>query len=880
MEELRFKEFVDAVKEKVDIAEVVRSRVSLNEHNKALCPFHNEKTPSFSVNEKGQYFYCFGCGVGGDVFTFLMRYEKKTFIEVLADLAGNLGISMPTLSEESKAIIEEGQLIGDVLNDTVGFYQKNLGHTPMGVLMLRGIQGEAISRFRIGFARGGLLAYLKDQRGYPLDLCIKAGVLRTDGQGNVADYFYNRIILPNIKNGRVVHISARNIDDQKPRYIHLPCEMHYLYNEDALRNKEIYITEGVFDCLSLVQAGYAAVATQGTALKEEHFAKFDRAEKIFLCMDNDDAGLNASLNIGALLGEKARIVLLPKGQDVNDYFQEHSKKDFEKLLSEAKNIIQYELLDIPADTDKTQLPDKLAPVLKQLARMDKAKAEAYLNYDIKKRFNLKGDDIKGYRDMILRFRKDNIRLVKEEEISVEGNVYTASFESLVDIVEYEGQPAFFVTKEGFVDIELERKIEGVTYCPPPKDQIPWLLPSGERIYAIAEAIGNDKELLEKYDHDLFEELIAHHKSISELPSEDHYILLAAWDMHTYLLEQFQYSPIICLYSVPERGKSRTGKGMIYLAFHGIHAESLRDPYLVRVANNFEASIFFDVKDIWRKAERNESEDVLLHRFEKGAKVPRVLYPDRGPYQDIVYFKIFGPTIIATNEGVHRILETRAIQINMPETSRRYENDVTPESALALKERLILFRSLHLGNKFPEITKPARGRLGDILKPLHQIILHVCPEREKQFLNLVKIIEAQRLIEKADSLEAEIISVLRKVEDKVVNGLLSVKDITDEFNRDRQERTKITYHKVGRRLSAMGFEKGRSQNGGSGILWDESLITHLFDRYGLNKTSVTPASSDNDVTDVSGVSREVPVERDEHGIERRDSDEGYSVRGLF
>jgi len=109
-----------------------------------------------------------------------------------------------------------------------------------------------------------------------------------------------------------------------------------------------------------------------------------------------------------------------------------------------------------------------------------------------------------------------------------------------------------------------------------------------------------------------------------------------------------YTPIICLFAVPERGKSRLGKALIHVAYRGIHVESLRDAYLVRIANNFGATVFFDVKEIWHKAERYNSEDILLHRFEKGAKVARVLYPEKGAFKDIVYFRIFGPTIIATN----------------------------------------------------------------------------------------------------------------------------------------------------------------------------------------------------------------------------------------
>jgi hypothetical protein len=338
---------------------------------------------------------------------------------------------------------------------------------------------------------------------------------------------------------------------------------------------------------------------------------------------------------------------------------------------------------------------------------------------------------------------------------------------------------------------------------------------------------------------LYDDLISYHKTISELPSEDYYDLIVAWDFHTYLLEAFQYSPIICLFAVPERGKSRTGKGMIDVSYRGIHVESLRDAYLVRVANDFLASLFFDVKDIWNKAERSNTEDILLHRFEKGAKVPRVLFPDRGPHRDIVYYSVFGPTVIGTNEGVHRILETRAVNINMPETRRRFENDVTPELALPLKERLTAFRAAHMGENLPVVPKPAAG----LMKPLRQIILLVKPNREASFLRLVREFEAERLVEKADSLEARILMMILQLRERVSRERLPVKLITDVFNEDRPERNRITYQMVGRRLSAMEFKKTRMADGGSAIIWDEEKIERMRESYGLQKTSEISEASD-------------------------------------
>lgn len=844
MDDLAFEELVERVRERTDIVQIIGQRVPLDSHFKALCPFHSEKKPSFSVNPRGQYFHCFGCGVGGDVFKFLQLYEGRTFIDVLIELACELGIEVPFKVTEGNARIRELRTIEEVLTETAMFYHRSL--TPEVKIYLRDERGfteETISRFLIGYARGGLREYLIDKRKFELDLCLRAGVVKATEDGHIRDYFYNRVIFPNIKRGRVVHLSGRSLDGREPKYLHLPGEIRYLYNEDDLCNETVYIVEGITDCISAVQAGYPAVAILGSSnFKPEYLPRFSRCKSIYICLDGDRAGEEGARKIGGLIGERARIVRLPEGLDLNDYFKTHTGEEFKSLTASAMDVIEYELSLIPADTDKIALTRMLDPVLRQLARMEKVRAEAYLSYHIKPRFKLKKEDIDGYRELVNKYRRGEAEASSADVVSQDAEyAYAALFDGLVDLVEYNGEPAFLV-KEGD-ELLLLSQVErnGVIYIPPPKEQIPWLLPRGEEVIGFYEL----RKFLPQTELDraLYDDLISYHRSISELPREEYYDLLVAWDLHTYLLENFQYSPIICLFAVPERGKSRTGKGMINFSYRGIHVESLRDAYLVRVSNDFQASLFFDVKDIWKKAEMSGTEDILLHRFEKRARVPRVLFPDRGAYRDIVYYTVFGPTVIATNEGVHRILETRAVSINMPETRRRFENDVTPELALPLKERLTAFRAAHMGESLSDVPKPAAGRLGDIMKPLLQIILLVRPEREVPFLGLVREFEAERLAEKADSLEARLLMTILGLREQVNGGRLPVKFITDMFNGDQPERNRITYQMVGRRLSAMGFKKTRMADGSSAIIWDEEKIERMRESYGLQKTSETSETSE-------------------------------------
>jgi DNA primase len=343
-----FRDQIDAVRAKTDIVEVVAARISLDRHNKALCPFHDEKSPSFSVNPDGQYFYCFGCGIGGDVFKFLELYENKPFIEVLSGLARQVGISFSDPSPEERKSFDDSRLIECVLSETARFYDRNL--TPEATDYLcqqRGFSEDSLSRFQIGYARGGLREHLLNERRFPLEICLKSGVLKKANYGTVRDYFLNRIIFPILNRGRVVFLTGRRLDSKEPKYLHLPGEISYLFNEEALSSKTVYLVEGVPDCISAVQSGYLAAAVLGAAnFKAEYLPRFSRCQTIYICFDGDEAGKTGALKTADLIGERARIIQLPEGLDLNEFLIDHSKGDFDALVASALDVIKYQLSQI------------------------------------------------------------------------------------------------------------------------------------------------------------------------------------------------------------------------------------------------------------------------------------------------------------------------------------------------------------------------------------------------------------------------------------------------------------------------------------------------------------------------------------------------------
>jgi hypothetical protein len=236
------------------------------------------------------------------------------------------------------------------------------------------------------------------------------------------------------------------------------------------------------------------------------------------------------------------------------------------------------------------------------------------------------------------------RAAWDEGSEEETSDLSACFDGLVDLVlDDQGKLVFLVKERGSLTMKTEHEVDGKLFIPPPHDKVIWKVPRGSKVL---------RHWTQDTDSALFHDLVQYHSTISELPSDNYYKFLAVWVMHTYLVDKFEYSPIPWFHGIAERGKTRTGKGMIYASYRGVHLITLREAHLLRLAQDLKATLFIDVMDLWKKAEAAGSEDILLCRFERGAKVPRVLYPSKGKFRDTVYFNIYGPTVVATNEAIN------------------------------------------------------------------------------------------------------------------------------------------------------------------------------------------------------------------------------------
>ena len=435
------------------------------------------------------------------------------------------------------------------------------------------------------------------------------------------------------------------------------------------------------------------------------------------------------------------------------------------------------------------------------------------------------------------------------------NDYVLDIPGVVDVLD-DGKKLVYLKDNG--EITEQIKNDKGLFQPPPRELLPYLLPRKDKVLAyLKEGIIGTPD----GDAALYERLEAYHKGISDLPNELFYDLLVLWDVHTYLIDKLHFSPMLYLYAVKERGKSRTGKGCIYVSRRGVWTETIREADIIRWGNDHKAALGFDVKDFPKKIQRANCDDLMLARFEVGSTSSRTLWPERGAFKDTKTFKLFGPTIIATNRSVDDILESRCISIDMKPSSRIFSKPVLLEDAIDLKAQLTAFRFQHRNKDLADLGKPASGRLGDILSPLQAIVGGLFPAKIERFKSLVKIISEQKQDEATDTFEAQIVEATLRGESHVVDGFLPVDLIASLFNEGKDEKFAIRNETIGRVLKGLGFSSRRTTGGKRGIFYDPEIIKKVAFQYGIiaeidisNTASLpslaSPNGQKNDASDTS------------------------------
>ena len=376
-------EVIEEVRSRNDIVDVISGYVKLQRKGSSyfgLCPFHNEKSPSFSVSPGKQMYYCFGCGAGGNVFTFLMEYENYSFQEAVKTLADRAGVALPEIeySQEAKRARDEKNAVLEVNREAAKYYYYLL-RTPEGApgleyLKKRGLTAETMQRFGLGYAgrySDGLYRYLK-KKGVSDELLKKSGLMQVNEKQGMYDKFWNRVMFPIMDlNGKVVGFGGRVMGDAKPKYLNSPetavfdksRNLYGLNFARSSRKKQLLLCEGYMDVISLHQAGFMnAVASLGTALTSQHASLLKRfTDEAVLTYDSDEAGIRAALRAIPLLkeaGVTAKVLHMEPYKDPDEFIKAQGAEAFQERIDQAENSFLFEISVLEKSFDMSDPEEK------------------------------------------------------------------------------------------------------------------------------------------------------------------------------------------------------------------------------------------------------------------------------------------------------------------------------------------------------------------------------------------------------------------------------------------------------------------------------------------------------------------------------------------
>ena len=479
-------EIVEEVRSRNDIVDIISGYVRLQKRGSnyfGLCPFHNEKSPSFSVSPGKQMYYCFGCGAGGNVITFLMEYENYTFAEALKVLADRAGVPLPQEdnSREAKAREELRTTLLKINKLAASFFYWQL-HQPQGEIGYRyfknrALTDETIKRFGLGFAgkSGGLYQFLKG-KGYDDAILKETGLFAIEERG-ARDKFWNRVMFPIMDvNNRVIGFGGRVMGDGTPKYLNSPetkifdksRNLYGLNYARTAREDYLLVCEGYMDVIALHQAGFSnSVASLGTALTSQHANLLKRyTNRVILTYDSDGAGIRAALRAIPLLKEagiSTKVLNMKPYKDPDEFIKNLGADEFRKRIRQARNSFLFEI-DVLKENYSMQDPEQKTEFQNQVARkllefpealerdnyMQAVASEYFINYeDLRRLVNGLGNRLGAVGDRES-LREERQRQKREKEDGIRKSqrlllTWLIEDESLFDKIEG------IITAEDFIE---------------------------------------------------------------------------------------------------------------------------------------------------------------------------------------------------------------------------------------------------------------------------------------------------------------------------------------------------------------------------------------------------------------------------------------------
>ena len=415
-------ELIEEIRVKNDIVSVISGYVRMQKKGSnyfGLCPFHNEKSPSFSVSPSKQMYYCFGCGAGGNVITFVMEYENLTFQESVKMLADRAGVNLPELEYNEEARQKESRRakLLEINKEAAKYYYYMLrsprGRTGYQYLAGRQLSEETMKKFGLGYADGAgsdLTAYLKS-KGFADELINESGLTGFDEKRGVHDKFWNRVMFPiQDSNHRVIGFGGRVMGDAKPKYLNSPETMIFdksrnLYGLNFARTSRkgnIILCEGYMDVIAMHQAGFTqAVASLGTAFTTGQASLLGRyTEDVLLAYDSDGAGVNAAMRAIGILKEsglRGKVIDMQPYKDPDEFMKNMGAEAFQERIDQAQNSFFFELKILERDYNMED-PESKTAIHREIAKKlcgfeEEVERENYIE-SVAQKYNIGFDNLR------------------------------------------------------------------------------------------------------------------------------------------------------------------------------------------------------------------------------------------------------------------------------------------------------------------------------------------------------------------------------------------------------------------------------------------------------------------------------------------------------
>ena len=410
---------IEQVRAANPIAAVIGERVEIGPDQMAICPFHEEKTASLHVHPTREFFHCFGCHTGGDVFRFIQLYENFNFTGALRFLESRAGIRPYRPAADDAGLVDEAQATAEVTEALCAFYAQALaseeGEAARRYLTAqRGLPESFIDQYRLGFGTRGAAAFLETLSPGLADAAVTAGLAfrvpgAMPGVFPYRDKMRDRVIFPVEKEGQAIFLSGRaTLPGQEPKYLHQRGREAPLYGVESVNRERVFVTEGALDALSLAAWGYPAVALQG-GMRASAINPLRTVRDLIGVFDADAAGMKSALAMAMAFANvdkvRLRFVVLPRGMDPNDVYRTHDQAIFERLVAGATDIVNYVIHSLPEDLTKVQIATALDPVFRYLALLPPFESETYLNSVLQTVYNLSRAEMGAARQSVTQFRE-------------------------------------------------------------------------------------------------------------------------------------------------------------------------------------------------------------------------------------------------------------------------------------------------------------------------------------------------------------------------------------------------------------------------------------------------------------------------------------------